>query len=84
MENRLLNVTDVAAVLRVGQRTVWRLRDAGRMPAPVSIAGCVRWRLADVAAWVDAGCPDMRRTGWTVPPAAAAGCAGGCKHGGRS
>lgn len=80
MENRLLDVNETAGVLGVGTRTVWRMRDAGRMPTPVKVAGCIRWRLADLSAWIDAGCPDVRRTGW-VPPATAAGCAGGCKCG---
>lgn len=76
MDGKLLNAVDVAAVLRVGQRTLWRWRDSGRLPAPVKIGGCVRWRASDIEQWVAAACPDCRRTGWTVPPAA--GCAGKC------
>lgn len=81
--NKLMTVLETAGVLGVGTRSIWRWRDLGRMPAPVKIGGCVRWRASDIEEWLAAGCPDCKRTGW-VPPAAAAGCAGGCKHGGRS
>jgi hypothetical protein len=56
---------------------VWRLRDSGRMPAPITIAGCkcIRWNRQTIQFWIADGCPDVRRTGW-IPPAT--GCAGGC------
>jgi len=79
METRLIDVDGTAAMLGVGARTIWRLRDAGRMPAPINIGKCIRWRVADIAAWIQAGCPDVKRTGWT---ASAAGCGGGCGKGG--
>lgn len=79
MEDKLLNVEGVANLLGTSPRTVWRFRDSEKMPQPIRLGGCIRWRISDLAAWIAAGCPDMRRTGWTLPPAA--GCAGGCKHG---
>lgn len=75
---KLIDVDETAEMLGVGARTVWRLRDSGRMPAPITIGKCIRWRVADIAAWIQAGCPDMKRTGW-MP--AAAGCAGACGKG---
>ena len=47
----------VAAKLGVSARLVRRLADRGAMPAPVRISRLVRWRRADVNAWVGAGCP---------------------------
>jgi excisionase family DNA binding protein len=60
----LLTVGQVAALLSVGQRTVWRFRDSGRIPAPIALGGSVRWRRADLEQWISAGCPDCHRTGW--------------------
>lgn len=80
-DNRLLDVVAVAEVLGISQRGVWRFRDAGRMPAPVSLGRLIRWRAADLTAWIAAGCPDVRRTGWK--PAACNGTCGnngGCRH----
>ena len=73
-EMELLNVEQVARLVCIGTRTVWRLRDSGKMPAAVRIGGCIRWRRSDIEAWIGAGCPDVKRTNWTLP---AAGCAGG-------
>jgi len=61
-EALLLDVKDVAKLLRVSVRTVWTWRDMGRLPAPVKIGRCVRWRRQDVEEWIDRGCPDMGNT----------------------
>jgi len=79
MENRLLDVAAAAAMLGISQRSVWRLRDSGKIPPAVRIGGCIRWRRHDIEAWIQAGCPDVRRTNWTAP---AAGCGGACSNGG--
>jgi len=63
---RLLNVDAVARGLNCSPRGVWRMRDSGRMPAPVQIGKLVRWRATELGAWIAAGCPDVRRTGWTA------------------
>lgn len=75
MKATLVNIDAVASLLMCSARTVWRLRDGGRIPAPLNVGRCVRWRLADLEAWLAAGCPDVRRTKWTAPTAA---CCGGC------
>lgn len=61
----LLTVKQVAALLQVGERSVWRFRDSGRMPKALVLGRCVRWKRSEIEAWVSAGCPDVRRTGWT-------------------
>jgi excisionase family DNA binding protein len=53
----LLNAQQLAMILDVSQRTIWRLRDTGRLPRPIRIGGAVRWRRADVEKWIDDGCP---------------------------
>ena len=51
----LLRATDVAKLLAVSTRTVWRLRDAGQLPRPVRLGGgrhLVRWRRSDIEDFV--------------------------------
>jgi len=54
----LLSVRTLAKRLGLSVRTLWRLRSGGKLPPPVRLGGAVRWRTADIDAWVDAGCPD--------------------------
>jgi excisionase family DNA binding protein len=44
---RLLRATEVADLLAISTRGVWRLRQSGRLPG-VRVGGCVRFRLDDV------------------------------------
>jgi excisionase family DNA binding protein len=57
----LLNVRAVAELLGCSARHVFRLTEDKRMPAPVRIGALVRWRRADLDAWLAAGCPANRR-----------------------
>ncbi len=77
MENRLLDVQQVSTMLGCGQRSVWRFRDMGKLPAPVTLGRLVKWRAVDMAAWIADGCPDCRKTGWTAPTPAATCCGKG-------
>lgn len=56
-EPALLCATGVAELLGVSERTIWRLRAAGKLPPAIRLGGNVRWRATDVAAWIEAGCP---------------------------
>jgi excisionase family DNA binding protein len=56
----LLDVDAVAKLLTCSPRTVWRLSDAGKMPAPVRVGRLVRWPLKVLMEWIDRGCPVMR------------------------
>ncbi len=52
--HRLLAVREVAALLGVSVRAVWRLVSAGRLPAPVRISTrTVRWKLAEIRGYID-------------------------------
>jgi len=57
---KLLDVQAVAEVLGCSSRHVYRLSDAGRMPAPVRLGSLVRWSRAAIDEWVAAGCPAVR------------------------
>jgi excisionase family DNA binding protein len=58
---QLLDVEAVGAMLGCSPRTVYRLSDAGRMPAPVRLGALVRWSKAAVEEWIGAGCPRCDR-----------------------
>jgi excisionase family DNA binding protein len=53
----LLTTAQAARLLGIGERTLWRHSRSGAAPAPVTIGGSVRYRRAELLAWVDAGCP---------------------------
>lgn len=60
LEAKLLDVQAVAALLGCSPRHVYRLSDAGRMPAPVKLGALVRWQKTAVEDWITAGCPSCR------------------------
>jgi len=52
----LLDAGEVARMLNVGVRSIWRWSDARRMPAPVRLGRLRRWRLLDIVKWIENGC----------------------------
>jgi excisionase family DNA binding protein len=59
----LLSVRAVADLLGVSVRHVYRLADAGRIPAPVRLGALVRWPRQSILDWIAAGCPVVRTVG---------------------
>jgi excisionase family DNA binding protein len=57
----LIDVNDVAALLKCSARHVWRLADAGRMPRPHKVGALRRWERAEIEQWVRDGCPPCRQ-----------------------
>ena len=57
---KLLDVEAVAKLLNCSKRHVYRLADAGRMPAPVRLGALVRWSRTAIDQWVSEGCPPIR------------------------
>jgi predicted DNA-binding transcriptional regulator AlpA len=57
VEPLLISVRDVALMLRISTRSVWRLYRTGKLIAPVKIGGSVRWRREELQRWIDDGCP---------------------------
>lgn len=56
----LLTVEDVAAITQQSVRSIWRMRSARQLPAPIRVGqGAVRWRKQDIEAWIKAGCPSQ-------------------------
>jgi excisionase family DNA binding protein len=58
--DRLIDAPEAADRLRVSVRTLRRLTDAGRGPAPIRVGRCLRWRSSDLDTWIAAGCPMER------------------------
>ncbi|MCI0331943.1 MAG: helix-turn-helix domain-containing protein [Planctomycetes bacterium] len=63
-EPLLLSASDVANLLSVSTRTLWRLLSSGRLPQPVAVGGSKRWRREEIVAWVAAGCPPRAEWSW--------------------
>jgi len=61
VQSQLLDVRAVAQMIGCGTRTVWRLADRGGMPMPIRPGGtrAVRWRRAELEAWIEQGAPDL-------------------------
>lgn len=56
----LLTIRELARVLKLSPRSIWRLVKNHQLPAPVRIGGSIRWRADDITHWIGDGC---RRTG---------------------
>ena len=54
------DVQAVSELLSCSTRHVYRLSDAGKMPAPVKLGALVRWNRAGIEAWIAQGCPAVR------------------------
>jgi predicted DNA-binding transcriptional regulator AlpA len=63
MNDQPLLITDVQAAALAGiARSTWHvLRSAGKIgPPAIRLGRAVRYRRADVEAWITAGCPDSQ------------------------
>lgn len=56
----LVDINRLAVLLGRSVASLERDQAAGRLPAPVRIGGSKKWRLADIQAWVAAGCPTRK------------------------
>ena len=63
----LLTAPQAADYLGIGARTLSRWSSEGKAPTPLKLTpgrrGTLRYRRADLAAWIAAGCPDLRGQG---------------------
>jgi len=57
----LLTVKDVAEILSIGVRTVWRWRALGKIPSPVRLTRqTLRWKASQLQAYLDNAKPEAR------------------------
>jgi len=52
VESEMLTVEDVATMLAIGVRSVWRKSQDGRLPAPIHIGGSTRWSKSELSKWI--------------------------------
>lgn len=57
----VVDAIELARLLDMSVRTIRRLDCSGKLPRPVRIGGAVRWLVAEIEAWLAAGCPDRQR-----------------------
>lgn len=57
---QFLTAKQLATMLSVSPRSVWRLKASHKLPRPVQIGGSTRWRQFDIESWQDKGCPDQK------------------------
>jgi predicted DNA-binding transcriptional regulator AlpA len=62
MQNQttLVNANELARMLSVSVRHVWRMKAGGKLPKAVWIGGCVRWRMDDIGLFIEMGCPSQK------------------------
>lgn len=58
----LIPASALARRLSVSVRTLWRLHSTGKLPPSIRLGGAIRWRSAEIEAWIAAGCPNSQ--GW--------------------
>jgi predicted DNA-binding transcriptional regulator AlpA len=57
----MLTAKQVAQVLNISERSVWRMKSAGLLPRCVVLGGMVRWVRSELLKWIDKGCPGLSR-----------------------
>ena len=60
-QSALLKGDDAAKMLDISRAHFYRMHNAGKIPLPVRLGGCVRWRVDELLAWIEAGMPNRQR-----------------------
>jgi predicted DNA-binding transcriptional regulator AlpA len=63
-----VDASGLAFLLDVSPRQIYRLRDSGKLPAPILLGGCVRWPVREIEMWISAGAPNRREWEATRDP----------------
>lgn len=53
----LIDSRQAAKLLKVSERTLFKMHTTGEMPPPIRIGVAKRWSLEALKKWVEAGCP---------------------------
>ena len=56
-EFELIDVKDLAKRLKLSDRSIRRMVDDGRIPAPLRLGSTVRWSTKTISDWIATGCP---------------------------
>lgn len=52
----MVSARTAAAIVGVSRRSWWRFVGQGQAPKPIRLGRCVRWRVAEIRAWIEKGC----------------------------
>jgi len=58
-ESALITATELANLLGISVRSVWRMESSQKLPAAVRLGGLVRWQRSVIMQWIEDGCPKM-------------------------
>ena len=58
---QLFTINDVAEILKISQRSIWRLVALGNLVAPLRVGGSIRWKREDIREWFDQRFPPLRK-----------------------
>lgn len=61
LEPLAVDAKGAAALIGISDRTWRRMNAAGQCPRPMKLGGAVRWRVAELREWVDAGAPSRAK-----------------------
>lgn len=56
----LLDVQELAQLLKCSPRHCYRLADRGALPRPLKLGALIRWSRSAIRKWIDEGCPVQR------------------------
>lgn len=52
----LVSAKQLAKMLALSVRTVWRYRAAQRLPKPLTVGSSIRWRVSDIRMYLECDC----------------------------
>ena len=53
LTDTLITIDDVASILSISTRTVWRKIDTGKIPTPIRLDRQIRWKASEIQAFID-------------------------------
>jgi len=56
-ESFLITAEQLADMMSISERSIWRHLSGGKLLKPVRIGGSVRWNREQVRQWIADGCP---------------------------
>ncbi|MDZ4849679.1 MAG: helix-turn-helix domain-containing protein [Pirellulaceae bacterium] len=56
---KLLTIRELAGILKVSPRSIWRLVSSGKIMEPLRVGGSIRWREDAIRDWIDSGCEEI-------------------------
>jgi len=58
--SQLLSANELAKVLSLSKRQIFRLNSSHKIPKPIHIGGSIRWAENTISDWLAVGAPDRK------------------------